>query len=847
MKLSSVAVKLGASGRCIEVLVAAGIPDDVLDGNNHPCPRPGCGGEDSFQTTRDVNERGAVICRQCFNKPNGDVISAVQWWRECSSTEALEFISDVIGLTSESSPAKKEDVIERVARANNMPLESFSKFGVMAAKRNRTTVARVPAYDGRGEIHSHFDLAPQGGELNKGMFARGNGKSGMFFPGRKPKPEETWYMVEGVKDAAALDGLGFNATGLPRCEMPVEFAELFRGVNVVLVPDLDEPSHKGAHVTARRLFRTAGSLCVVRLPGEIRKCHGHNVRDCLNREKGQDLVREAIANATPWEPPEWNPDAEDGRPRVQVTLDEAGVANQVLRHLSNLGHASPWIKNQERYRVYQRGGKLVYVARDPLPPSTPRIVPLSRPIVRERIGQAVELYCEKKRKDEIIETRISPPLWLVANVYERGEYPANIRYLSGIIRCPALRPDGSVIQAKGYDAATGLIYDPAVDYPSVNDFVTRAEAVVAANTLLELVADFPFMNEAHKSAWLATVLTLVARPAIAGGCPLFAFDATTPGSGKTKLCDLASLIAYGTTAPRRNWPRDDEEVRKVITAVCLEGIASCLFDNVARTLGSASLDGALTSTEWSDRVLGKSETTGTLPMSTVFMATGNNLVIGADTVRRTLYCRLESFLEHPEDRSDFKHLDLLGHVREKRGALAVCAVTILRAYFAAGKPAVEVQPWQSFPEWDSIVRAAIVWCDLADPIVTRDALSASDRSGEVLGLLHAGIEEINEGRGVTSGEIDEALAARIDLDHGYPFPTLRAAIVELCGARKGKTDTLTRQIGNQLKKYAGRVKGGKRIASRDGHGGVKRWYLESLEATSPSTRKPSNEREEVAL
>ena len=84
------------------------------------------------------------------------------------------------------------------------------------------------------------------------------------------------------------------------------------------------------------------------------------------------------------------------------------------------------------------------------------------------------------------------------------------------------------------------------------------------------------------------------------------------------------------------------------------------------------------------------------------MATGNNLVIGADTARRTLYCRLESLHERPEDRIDFKHSDLLGYVRVNRGRLAVAAVTILRAYFAAGKPA-----WRGLEAAAAKVRAAV--------------------------------------------------------------------------------------------------------------------------------------------
>jgi hypothetical protein len=123
-------------------------------------------------------------------------------------------------------------------------------------------------------------------------------------------------------------------------------------------------------------------------------------------------------------------------------------------------------------------------------------------------------------------------------------------------------------------------------------------------------------------------------------------------------------------------------------------IPAVLLDNIASTLGSSSLDAALTGTTWTDRVLGKSETTGTLPLTTVWIATGNNVVLGADTARRALYCRLETLEEHPEDREDFRQRDLLSWVRSHRKRLAVAAVTILRAYFAAGRPDHKLRTWE---------------------------------------------------------------------------------------------------------------------------------------------------------
>lgn len=435
------------------------------------------------------------------------------------------------------------------------------------------------------------------------------------------------------------------------------------------------------------------------------------------------------------------------------------------------------------------------------------------------------MISEDTRNGNAEESLVAPPDWLVSSIHDRGDFPEPIRYLAGITRCPTLRPNGTVIQTPGYDATTGLVYDPDAEYPQVIDSPSRETAVDCSNKLRDLVIDFPFVNVNHRSAWLSMLLTMVARPAIAGCCPMFAFDATASAAGKTTLCDLGSLIAYGTVALKHSLPSSDSEVRKVITAVALEAVPCCLFDNVTTTLGCASLDLALTTPIWSDRILGSSETTGALPMFTVWLATGNNLSIGEDSFRRMVYCRLESVLERPDERTDFKYADLLGHARSNRADLAVAAVTILRAYIAAGRPDMKLGRC-SYPEWSSLVRSAIVWVGLPDPLTTRVELTEADRSSELLSMLHAGLSQVDpEGRGITTAEIEAKLDEPRRQDGSDCYPVLRAAVNELCG----RTESVSRDLGVKLRSLSGRVQTGKKIASRSAAGGVKKWFLTSVE------------------
>jgi hypothetical protein len=822
-------VKRKATGRWREILVAAGIPDELLDGKHHPCPRCPERGKDRFRLI-DL-ERGAVLCNQCFKEKNGDGLAAVHWIRDCSFPEALAWTAQYLGLESSNEPSRL-DIVAEVAQAKQMPLVAFRQFGAEAAKRGQKRVARVPVYNEKGEIHSHFDLTPK----DKGWFKGGKGNSGLFFPGRLPQASEMWLIVEGVKDAAALTGLGYNATGLPRSEMHAKYARLFAGCDVVGVADLDVPGTRGADRTAGRLAGIAASVRMARLPGEIVSTGGDDVRDVLARS-GEQSVRDAIEQATVWQPT--NSESGDERPLVILTDDEASVAEEVLKHLADFAWGTSAASHElnERFRIYQRGDELFQIVCDDspfksgitLPEAAPRIRPLPRALVRERITQAVRLFKERLKNDgEPVLDPITPPEWLVLAIHQRGQF-AGVRRLAGIVRTPTLRPDGTVFQERGYDPDTGLVLHPDCNFAEVPNEPTQEDAANAAQELCDVVADFPFDSDPHRSIWLAAVLTMLSRPAINGPCPLFAFDANTRGAGKSILTDVASILATGSPMARTAWPGNDKETQKSITAIALEAWPVVLFDNITTVLGSPSFEAALTGTTWQGRILGESRTTGLLPLTTVWLASGNNLQLSGDMARRTMMCRLESPLEHPEDRKDIRQPDLKAYVRRERARLAVSGLTILRAYFAAGCPDMQIPAWGSFEAWSNLIRQALVWVGQPDPWQTRDAMRDVDQSAEILRLLHAGIEQADvEGNGVTAADIVRLLDAQVGEDKVDAWSTLRIAIEELCDGRK----ITSQKVGCGLRKFRGRVSAGKRLNSRPGHGGVKLWFIEVVGTAS---------------
>lgn len=824
-------IKRAAEGRCGEIIAAlTPLPADVLTKRaaDHPCPV--CGGKSVvWPDTRDggPQHHGRIACRKCTNnKPTGDIVDTVKvFGGHGSQGEAAKLVADHLGLSSvPRSKPESEDIITAVCRDKRMPIDAFKQFEPELAKRNRTPVVRVPVWNERGEKHSHFDF--QQGQ--KGKYARGQGMSGLFGPGRMPNPGDVVLMPEGCKDAAKLVGMGYFAIGMPGSCLAEKYAPIFRGVHVILIPDLDTAGQLGAQKTGGRLKGIAASVRVARLPGEIVEKGGDDVRDVCARDGGEQLVRDAIENAEEWQPREGEIDPDDGRPEVLMGLNFGYVVDQVTDCLGILGRQSPWIPaaKRERLKLYQRGGALVHVVTETtLAPSGPadalaiRSLPIAQ--LTLRITDACQLIVESENDGEIERSTVPPPRWLVEGVHSRGEYGHAIPPLAGIITAPTIRADGSVIQTAGYDSKTGLLYASSASFPPVPSKPTRSDAQQAAAELLDVMKDFPAVSDADRSAWLAMVLTMTGRSAILGACPLFAVTSNVRGSGKSLLVDTCNLIANGRPAARRTYAKDDEEMRKQITATAIEANPAVLLDNINGPIGGASLDAALTALTWSDRVLGSSRTTGELPLRTVWTATGNNLRFAADAARRVLPIRLESPLECPEDRDDFERPDLLGWIRQHRPRLAVAALTILRAYFVAGCPVQSGGVWGSYESWSAVVRSAIVWAGLADPLATRETARAEDESAAVLRTFIAGLLEMDsDGNGLTCRQIVDELERPICDSGADPYSRMRAAAAELCADR-----VTARRLGNQLKGFKGRVAGGVRLVSRTAHGGALCWLV----------------------
>jgi hypothetical protein len=311
--------------------------------------------------------------------------------------------------------------------------------------------------------------------------------------------------------------------------------------------------------------------------------------------------------------------------------------------------------------------------------------------MRHHLARAATWIEYKKKGNEVIEHPVAPPKDVVNDVLATPDQPLPL--LTRIVEAPVFAADGSLQTMPGYHLKGQTFYSPAVgfDVPEVPAH-PEGHDIESARTLIcdELLCDFPFVGDAEKAHAVALLLLPFARDLIAGPTPLHLFEKPSPGTGATLLVDVLSLPMTGRPIPAMTEGRDEDEWRKRITAKLRSGSSFILIDNLRRRLDSAAMSAGITSTTWEDRILGVSEM-ARLPVRCVWVATGNNPTVSTEIARRTVRIRMDAKLDRPWLRSGFRHDSLHKWTLDNRGLLVWAALTLVRAWIAAGRPVGETK------------------------------------------------------------------------------------------------------------------------------------------------------------
>jgi len=464
--------------------------------------------------------------------------------------------------------------------------------------------------------------------------------------------------------------------------------------------------------------------------------------------------------------------------------------------------------------VFSRAGRLVEPVAENMPASDGRKTTVAR--LRELspesflspIAEAAAFQKWDYRRKRLVDT--DPPLHYV-RVLLATERRWRLPHVSGIISTPTLRPDGSLLVDPGYDPETELYLAPGFQIPPIPEHPTKDQALAALKLLSDLLSEFGFKRSGggehekrlNRSVALSGLLTPLVRGSLPTA-PMHLIAAHMAGTGKSYLVDTFAVIATGRLCPVITALKSVEETEKRLGAIVLSGIPMVSLDNCTHDLSGEFLCQMAERPVVKVRILGYSETPD-CEVRTAAYGTGNNITFKGDMVRRGLVCNLETLDERPELRKFNRNT--LRQAGANRATYVAAALTVMRAYLAAGAPEV-CGPFASYAEWSSMVRSPLVWLGEPDPVASIDKTQAEDP-------VLAELRELGEWwLGELKLDEDYRSARLVELANetprGFNVNPLKDLFLRIAGDKDGTIST--RRLGEWLRRNSGRV-----VRLSDGH------------------------------
>jgi len=293
-------LKALAAGRWYDILIAAGVDADKLDGRGHACPK--CGGRDRFAAFPNITMRGAVHCRHCFTKgcdPSpGDGIASLQWLLGLDFRATLGWLADWLGVAN-PNPGTPKPRMQRTVEScrRSKPTcgadgeeidfdELATRFFCEMSRERREGLAKSLGLDPRMLVKLRVGYSEQdqattwpmvdSGGRCIGLRLRGHtgykwsyrgGRAGLFVPDGIPSSIKRLFVCEGPTDTAAVMSVGCAAIGRPSCTggvaMAANFIRRYGASDIGIIADHDTPGRKGALQLAHVLLTVAETVRII--------------------------------------------------------------------------------------------------------------------------------------------------------------------------------------------------------------------------------------------------------------------------------------------------------------------------------------------------------------------------------------------------------------------------------------------------------------------------------------------------------------------------------------------------------------------------------------------------------
>lgn len=216
----------------------------------------------------------------------------------------------------------------------------------------------------------------------------------------------------------------------------------------------------------------------------------------------------------------------------------------------------------------------------------------------------------------------------------------------------------------------------------------------------EIFTDFRFESPRDLHKAISSLFAPYLRHNAHGGLvPMVVWTAPEQGVGKTMLATLTGMIA--SDSHERDMMistsiADDQELRKFLTSALLVGSQTIILDNIKTILGGPTIESILTSSSWSDRILG-GNTVYQGRLLAQLHATLNRAAMSDDVCRRVIIVnqvkntdiKTSAGLRHPNLIRWFRD-----HLPEIRGHL----VNVIEGWLAEKAPRDQEQSVTSYIE-----------------------------------------------------------------------------------------------------------------------------------------------------
>lgn len=648
-----------------------------------------------------------------------------------------------------------------------------------------------------------------------GVYFWETGKDLHFWTLRDAGAESPVLLVEGTKQAlAAASHTGPDTTviGMAGCWgwSKVSLSR-FRGRRVFLCLDADAATNLDVYDAGdklgEKLKRYGVSLRYLRIPGSGSQGLDDYLASLEDGERAEILAYE-IANASA-KPAERRPSTRKRKMESDMPDlgDRVGVAVNLDRKMV-IDKITDALKDRHDGRDLFNYGEVITRVKGH------ETEPLDRDRFYSMLADAVACFRYTEATDK--RPALFEPTWpdppSIGAVMSKAE---EFSTLKRVVRVPFLRPDGTICMTPGYDRATStILVGSGLGELHVPEEPTKEQVRLAAKYLLtEWLGDLPFKTEADRANALALALTPFMR-GLVPLVPLAVVSGLQMGVGKNLLADCIHLLATGEAAMPLPYVNNEEETRKQLTAAFAGGAEMFVFDE-AHVVEGAQLARAVTSLTYADRLLGASRM-AKFPNNVTWMSLGNQVQVNGDMARRVYFVYLHPSGLNVIDREakEFRHPDLKAWTAENRTELVSAALTVLRGWVAAGRPAFSRGACMgSFEPWDRMMSGVLAYA--GHPAFLTDMKERRSESDFTASYWEAHVQWLHAlfgGKEFTTRQVQEAALRD---PQGYEAPP---------GLEDASGKVFTRQLGQGYSKHRDRNYNGVRLVkSGMGHKSTLKW------------------------